>query len=238
MAVTATAPKDFLVDILPARLASQHQPPQRQHQPPIKQTLRTKSATDGGTEKESTAMAWVGQMTKTVEKLNAEEASALTRLHIAMLTGSPRLTGVMKCRATETTSANLESALAVLAVQTTAAKIGGRLKQTDVPTSLATKEKINAEVTWSARDSQVFTLACFLILKRSLSQAFWGQTQQLQTINRSQARAPRHARSGGSQRKTGATASSAKVPISAGATPVMGSSRLAKLQMLATPSLV
>ena len=203
-----------------------------------KQHLTTKTAMVGGIAKENNAMVKVVVRTKTVRILDAEEVSVLTRLLFAMPTGPPKLIGVMKCRATETTSANLESALAVLAVQITVAKIGGRLKQTDVPTSLATKEKINAEVTWSARDSQVFTLACFLILKRSLSQAFWGQTQQLQTINRSQARAPRHARSGGSQRKTGATASSAKVPISAGATPVMGSSRLAKLQMLATPSLV
>ena len=58
----------------------------------------------------------------------------------------------------------------MLAVETTAVKTGGKLKQTDVPTSLATQTKMSARVTWSAKASQVFTLVNSLILKRSVFQ--------------------------------------------------------------------
>ena len=111
--------------------------------------------------------------TKTVRILDAEEVSALTRLLFAMPTGPPKLIGVMTLCARETTSAKVENALAVLAVETTAAKTGRKIRQTDVPTSLATMVKTNARVIWSALDGQVvITLVILLTQRRSLSQDF------------------------------------------------------------------
>ena len=102
---------------------------------------------DGGIAKEKHAMVKVVVKTKTVKILGVEEVSALTRLHIAMPTGPPKLIGVMTLCATETTNAKVENALAVLAVETTAVKTGRKIRQTDVPTSLATQTKMSARVT-------------------------------------------------------------------------------------------
>ena len=61
----------------------------------------------------------------------------------------------------------------MLAVETTAVKTGGKLKQTDAPTSLATRTKMSAKVIWSALDFKVVITPVILLTQRqSLSQAF------------------------------------------------------------------
>ena len=52
----------------------------------------------------------------------------------------------MTCLVIGTDNAKVESALDVLAVRTAIANTGGKLKQTDVPTSLATMVMTNARV--------------------------------------------------------------------------------------------
>ena len=75
----------------------------------------------------------------------------------------------MICPVRETISAKVGPALAELAVQTAAVRIGGKLRLTDVPNSLATGIRTNAEVTWSAEDGKR-SHVIFLLLQTSPSQ--------------------------------------------------------------------
>ena len=96
-------------------------------------------------------MVSVALLTVTVKTQVAMEASALTRLQFAALLGLENLTGVTICSAKATINAKAEFAQTAHAViQATIAASGGQMIQTDVLTSLATKVKINAEVTWNA----------------------------------------------------------------------------------------
>ena len=67
--------------------------------------------------------------------------------------GSLRQTGVMICAVKETTNAKLDPALDKLAAQTAIAKSIGKLRQRDVPFSLAVTTSIHALMAWLARDT-------------------------------------------------------------------------------------
>ena len=106
---------------------------------------------DGGRKDQIDAMVSAAVPTLTVRTLCAEEASAPIRLQFAALLGPESLTGVTTCSARATINAKAEYAQMVRAViQAITAVSGGKIRQTGVPTFLATKVKTNVEVTWSA----------------------------------------------------------------------------------------
>ena len=109
------------------------------------------SALAGGKSWKTTAMVSAAVSTVTVKTLGAEEASARTRLQFAALLGPESLTGVTICNVKATINAKAEFAQMVHAViQAITVVSGGQIRQTGVPTFLATKVKTNAKVTWSA----------------------------------------------------------------------------------------
>ena len=114
-------------------------------------------------------MVSVAVSTVTVKTLGAEEASALTRLQFAALLGLESLTGVTTCSVRAMINAKAAFAIMVHAViQAITVVSGGKIiRQTGVPTFLATKVKTNAEVTWNAWATMETFSACSLTRKQS-----------------------------------------------------------------------
>ena len=124
---------------------------------------------DGGLEQEIIVMVNLVQVTVTVKTLVAMEVSALTRLLLAMHTGSLNLTGVMICPVTEMINAKVEFVQMAHAVIMAIIAVYRRLvKQIGVLSIYATMRMISVEMNWLAwvkpeQDSRV------LILIRTLS---------------------------------------------------------------------
>lgn len=172
----------------------------------------------GGRALQSCAMVNLVVQTDSVKTRVAMEVSAPISQQSAIMPGGGKLilTGVMIWSAISTTNAKVDSAMAII-VDKTASTANGRIKNLAVHILNATSTA-TASVTWSAEGQlEPRATVFFLTRKRSLSQ----------TLNRSsstkatKATVPRLARSFGKQKRTGAMASSARVPISAVATGVM-----------------
>ena len=169
----------------------------------------------GGRALQNYAMVNLVAQIDSVKTQVAMEASAPISLQFAITLGGGKLivTDVMIWSAISTTNARVESAMAII-VDKTASTANGRIKNQAVHIPDATSTA-TALVTWSAEGQKEPTATVFFLTRKRFP------SQTLKRSSSTKATAPRPARSFGKQKRTGAMASFARLPISAVATGVM-----------------
>ena len=203
----------------------------------------------GGNQRLKDAMVRLVEQTVSVSETAAMEVSALMSQPLATPVGTHRLIDATISNVKETTNARVDHVLEAPAVrQRTIATIGLTEKLVAVQIILVIRILMfsSVQMATAVLELEEFFLAAlwtftWILVAWTMSQL---ATQARQRVTITAARAAlrpkllHHAKKLTSQPQTDVTASFARVPISAAATPAMGSSRLARLLMSVRPSLV